>query len=406
MSDWTLGVGPKDYKIHKVIVATGPRASAFLAASFREHCGETRERTDLTGLVPKSCWQYMDALLDFIYDGEVSITVENWGSFVKMADLLQIGALYTKCVEVGSELITQDSAPKIAADAVQLQLGGDLQQEVVDMCVDAMAPLFSSYSPEDLAGLPLLVFEKLLLRDDLEVANEDDVFNFLLNVSAQLDSSCMAQLWKYCRLHHLSPERVLEVGLIPEISKQAVVWALAQQRPSTARKAPAPPTWVGDLGSVPAGPRGREISFQVQCPTGFASKKSLRSPAHKLCDRFRWRLLVFPLGTESTGNPRQLAAFIEIVPDADVPATWKLKHVKYSITVVNWRDDRLSVTKEHMVDFSVAEVDSGWHRGWVPPDNMTACQGWLNDAGELCFRARCCVKGSTATGLEPAEKER
>ncbi|CAK0865381.1 unnamed protein product, partial [Prorocentrum cordatum] len=49
LSDWTLAVGPTEYKIHKVIVATGPCASAFLAAAFREHCGETRARTELTG---------------------------------------------------------------------------------------------------------------------------------------------------------------------------------------------------------------------------------------------------------------------------------------------------------------------------------------------------------------------
>ncbi|CAK0813518.1 unnamed protein product, partial [Prorocentrum cordatum] len=297
----------------------------------------------------------------------------------------------------GADLITHESAPRIAASAVGLELGGELQQEVVELCVDAMAPQFSSYAPSDLAVLPSEVFQALLLRDDLEVANEDDVFDFLRKVSGQLDSNSMSQLWRHCRLHQLSRERVLEAALIEEIPKAAIVWAMAQLRPATACKTSScVPPWASELAACPASPRGREISFRVQCPTGFASKKSLRSRRHGP-RWFRWRLLVFPLGTECTGTPRQVAAFVEVVPDADVVSTWKLKHVKYSITVVNWRDERLSVTKEHVVDFSASEV---------PPETMTSCQGWLSESGELCFRARCCVRGATAVGVDLADTER
>lgn len=402
-SDWTLALGAEEYKIHKVIVATGPRASAFLAASFREHCGGKSARTDLTELVPRPCWPHLEALLDFIYDGDIAVSVDSWGPLVKMADLLQIGALYTKCVELGSDLITHRTAPKMASDAVGLELGGELQQEVVQICVDAMAPQFSSYEPKDLAGMPLQVFQSLMRRDDLEVTNEDQVFDFLLRVSPELDKADMTQLWQTCRLHLISPERVLEVALVQEIPKEALVWALAQRGAPSAPRAPPWPDWVAGWAANSGGPRGRVIWFAVQNPTGYAGKKSIRSPVHRLCDRFRWRLLVFPLGTDSTGNPKQVAAFVEIVPDADVAPSWRLKQVKYSITVVNWVDDRRSVTKEHVFDFCAAEIDNGWHRGWVTPDVMTTNEGWLNEAGELAFHASCDVKGAVAIDVDPGD---
>lgn len=385
-SDWTLELGQQRFAIHKVIVATGERASAFLAASFRKHCGQG-ERTDLTDLVPKSCWPHFEALLDYIYTGEISIAVENWGAFAKMADLLQIGALFHSCVEIGSDLITPDTAAKIVADVVELQIGGDLQQQVVQLAVHEMAPRFSSYKHADLVGLPLQVFESLLRRDDLEVTNEDQVFDFLLKISADLGQAEMKQLWRCCRLQHLSVEKRLDLASISEIPKEAVVLAFAQQGATPRRHVPLP-AWAQGWGEATS-PRGREITFVIANPASYAHKRNLRSPMHRLCDHFSWRLLVFPLGTESTGTPRQVAAFVELVPDPGVDPSWSLRRVKYSITLVNLISDRKSITKEHVFDFSAAELDNGWHRGWVPPDSMTVAAGWLNEQGEICFTAKC-----------------
>mmetsp|Transcript_55005 Transcript_55005/g.170795 ORF Transcript_55005/g.170795 Transcript_55005/m.170795 type:complete len:425 (+) Transcript_55005:111-1385(+) len=390
-SDWMLELGPQHFSIHKVIVATGDRASGFLTASFRKHCGQS-ERTDLTDLLPRSCWPHFEALLDYVYNGDVSITIENWAAFVKMADCLLISSLYTKCIEVGSNLITADSAPRIVADAVELELGGELQSEVMQIAVEEIAMHFSTYNPKDLCALPVQVFELLLRRDDLEVLNEDQVFNFLLNISAEVGQAEMKRLWKCCRLHHLSQERIMEMASVNEIPKEAVIVAMAQRGPGPRLSAPLP-AWAQGWGEATV-PRGREITFLVPNPSAYAHKRHLRSVAHRLCERFWWRLLIFPLGTESTGTPRQTAAFVELVPDAGVEPTWSLRRVKYSITLVNWTSERKSVTKEHTFDFSAAELDNGWHRGWVTPDQLTAASGWVNENGEMCFRARCCVKSA------------
>jgi len=393
-SDWTLVLGPQQYTIHKVIVATGERASAFLAASFRKHCGQ-REQTDLSDLVPKKCWCYFEAVLDFVYDANVDITVGNWAPLLKMADQLQIGSLYKMCVESGTDLINPETAPRIASAVVELQIGGELQQQVIQISVEVMAQQFASYRPADLMVLPPQVFQALLRRDDLEVANEDQVFDILESLSREKDVSKehMTELWKCCRLHALSAERVLTVALINEIPKEAVGWALARRAASQSLKPLAPPLWVG--GWADERPvRGREISFWIRNPSVYAPKKCLRSPERQLCEKFKWGLLVFPLGTESTGFPKQVAAFVEILPEAGVEPNWTFTRVKYSITLVNFFDETKSITKDHVFDFTASEVDNGWHRGWVTAENLNTSQGWLNENSDLCFRATICIQSS------------
>lgn len=394
--DWTVILDTKEFHIHKVIVATGDRASAFLAASFRKHCGKN-DTTDLTTLVPQKCWSYFESLLDFVYGSDVEVTIDNWAQLVKMADLLQIGSLYTRCVEAGSDLITSETAPKVVATVNDLQLGGDLQQEVEQIAIDVMTPLFSSYKPKDLIMLPVPAFQALLRRDDLDIPNEDSIFEFLMHISVELGSETMAQLWRCCRLQNLSPERVLEVALVNEIPKEAIVWALACK--GAPPREVLPPAWVASSEwAEHTGPRGREITFLVPNASGYANKRHLRSPAHQLCERFSWRLLIFPLGTDSTGHPKQVAAFVELIPEAGVDSAWILRRVKYSITLVNWTDERRNITKDHTFDFCAAEVDNGWHRGWVTPDSMTMAQGWLNENGELHFKASCCVRNASLAG--------
>lgn len=400
-SDWTLILGAEEFKIHKVIVATGARASAFLAAAFREHCGK-RHSTNLTDLMPRQCWPFFHDLLDFLYGCHVELQIDNWGPMVKLADLLQIRSLYKRCIEVGGDLITPESVPSIVTAAVELELGGELRQEIVQIAVDTMAPHFSSYKPTDLALLPLEIFQMLLRRDDLDVLNEDQVFEYLLHV-ASLQQSDTEQLWRCCRFHHMSAEKILDVIHASDVPREALVWALAC-RGAPACRVPEAPAWAAGWAAADR-PRGREISFLVQSPAAYSNKRQLRSPEHQLCEGFRWRLLVFPLGTESTGSPKQMATFVELVPEHGLEPGWTFRRVKYTITLLNWSDPAKSITKEHVFDFSANEVDNGWHRGWVTPDNMTAAQGWLNENMELCLRARCDIRNAVVSGTDAKQED-
>ncbi|CAE7623425.1 UBP13 [Symbiodinium sp. CCMP2592] len=71
---------------------------------------------------------------------------------------------------------------------------------------------------------------------------------------------------------------------------------------------------------------------------------------------------------------------------------WTVNNIKYWITLVNWKDERTNVNKEHKFHFSHTEVDNGWHRGFLNAENMTVEQGWLNEQGELRFRAQICCR--------------
>jgi len=388
-TDWALILGHEEYRIHKVIVATGDHASHFLAGAFRKHCGK-QDSTDLTSLLPQRCWQHFEAVLEFLYTGEVNLTVENWAAMLKMADLLQIVSLYKKCVEVGGDLCTRTSAPRLAADTVELQLGSDLEQQVVQLAVDAIVPCFMSYEPKVLAVLPIKVLSQLLRRSDLQVRNEDEVFQFLLRISSDFyDNPDYPDLWMCCRLQELSREMILEAAKVPHLPKEAFACALARQCPSLSSRPLPVPEWECEW--VGSGVRGREAIFRVQNPLDFLAKRCMRSPEHQLDTMFKWSLLIFPMGTESTGNPKQVACFIELVPEAGVVEPWALRGVRYEITLLNWKDDNRSVTKEHNFTFSNKEVDNGWHRGWITPDQMTYQNGWLNEQGELGFKARICA---------------
>mmetsp|Transcript_40180 Transcript_40180/g.92966 ORF Transcript_40180/g.92966 Transcript_40180/m.92966 type:complete len:467 (+) Transcript_40180:48-1448(+) len=397
-SDWTLTLGDAEFKVHKVIVATGERASAFLAAAFRKHLGDADEHTNLTELLPRQCWNHFEAVLDFIYSEKLDIQAHSWGPLVKMADVLQMGTLYTKCIEAGNTFLSNEEAekhaPRLAIDAVELQLGGRLQEEVIQIAVDLMATCFKGLKTKDLVMQPVEVLQSLLLRDDLEIDNEDAVFDLLKELSKTLSKAQMEMLWRCCRLQRLSPSRVLEVALIQEVPKEAVVWALANQGPPPR---PSPPGWASPWAANTR-PRGREIVFVIPNAKSYAPKSSVRSESHRLLDRFNWRLLIFPGGTanpESKSATGTTGAFVELVPDADIDE-WTVMGIRYSITLVNWKDERSNVSKEHKFHFSHTkdrvEVDNGWHRGFLTAENMTVEQGWLNERGELRFRAQLCCR--------------
>jgi len=392
-SDWTLTVGDSTFKVHKVIVATGDRASAFLAAAFRKHLGHAEEHTDLTKLLPRPCWPYFETVLDFIYSDKLEITAESWGPLVKMADVLQMGTLYTKSVEAGNHFLSGEDAdqhaPRLAIDAVRLQLGGRLQEEVIQVAVDSMASCFKSVKTSDLVMQPVEVLNLLLQRDDLEVDSEDAVFDVLLELSLSLEKAQMELLWRCCRLQRLSPIKILKIADIDEIAKEAIVWAMAN-RPSPALSL-TQPKWAHPW-SQNAGCRGREIHFAIPDARDFVAKQHTRSESHRLLDKFSWRLLIFPHGTAPESTPgKTTAAFVELVPDADVDE-WTVKGIRYSITAVNWKNEQKNITKEHEFQFSHTEVDNGWHRGFAPVEKMTEEEGWLNGRGELCFRGILCSR--------------
>ncbi|CAJ1392469.1 unnamed protein product [Effrenium voratum] len=77
----------------------------------------------------------------------------------------------------------------LAIDAVELRLGGRLQEEVIHIAVDLMGTCFKSIKNSDLTMQPVEVLQGLLQRDDLEIDNEDQLFDIILELAKSLDKA-------------------------------------------------------------------------------------------------------------------------------------------------------------------------------------------------------------------------
>lgn len=195
-------------------------------------------------------------------------------------------------------------APRLAIDVVRLEIGGRLQEEVIQVAVDLMASCFKSLKTSQLVEQPVEVLQLLLQRDDLEVGSrfyafkglrplgifipqidhEDGVFDMLLELSESVSKPHMELLWRCCRFQRLSASRVLQIATISEIPKEALVWALASSR--TMVKQPSVPDWA-QCWAHGSGIRGREILFVIGNARDYANKRYTRSECHRLFDKPR-----------------------------------------------------------------------------------------------------------------------
>eukprot|EP00913_Durusdinium_trenchii_P019454 g18289.t1 len=90
-----------------------------------------------------------------------------------------------------------------------------------------------------------------------------------------------------------------------------------------------------------------EIEFLLKDPKSYKQGQSVHSHSKTLHGCFTFRLLVFPMGTEVTSPPPQLAAFVEAVPPPGCDEIrWHFEGVRYQITAVNWKDYRKSTTQQ------------------------------------------------------------
>jgi len=132
-----------------------------------------------------------------------------------------------------------------------------------------------------------------------------------------------------------------------------------------------------------------EIEVIIKDATTFTAGQATRSPS-KTVGNFRFRILVFPSGTHSTGG-HQVSAFVEADPVEGLDPRWVFHGVKYQITLVNWLDYRKSVTKSDTWTFSKDGIDRGWH-DMVRTAELVQSSGWLGPDNSLCLRASCLVR--------------
>mmetsp|Transcript_156414 Transcript_156414/g.291945 ORF Transcript_156414/g.291945 Transcript_156414/m.291945 type:complete len:1326 (+) Transcript_156414:95-4072(+) len=132
-----------------------------------------------------------------------------------------------------------------------------------------------------------------------------------------------------------------------------------------------------------------EIEYIVRDATSYSAGQSTRSPS-KVVGNFRFRILIFPSGTHSTGG-HQVSAFVEADPIEGLDPRWVFHGVKYQISIVNWLDYRQSVTKVDTWTFSKDGIDRGWH-DMVRTSELSLKTGWLGPDNSLYLRASCYVR--------------
>ena len=71
-SDWTLVLGDRKYMVHKTILGEGVRESQYFSAQF-QHWEQNGRATDLAVLLPDACWDTVEPLLDYFYDGALEL---------------------------------------------------------------------------------------------------------------------------------------------------------------------------------------------------------------------------------------------------------------------------------------------------------------------------------------------
>ncbi|CAJ1368546.1 unnamed protein product, partial [Effrenium voratum] len=139
-----------------------------------------------------------------------------------------------------------------------------------------------------------------------------------------------------------------------------------------------------------------ELEFVIKDCHKYSCAAHVRSEP-KTVGNFRFRLLIFPGGTQTTGG-QQVSGFVEAHPLDGLDPRWCFHGVKYQIALVNWLNYRRSIIKTDTWSFSKDGIDRGWH-DMVRVSDLTPETGWVGPENTLYFRASCYVRAADSLNL-------
>eukprot|EP00401_Gymnodinium_catenatum_P074509 CAMPEP_0117502404 /NCGR_PEP_ID=MMETSP0784-20121206/23795_1 /TAXON_ID=39447 /ORGANISM="" /LENGTH=573 /DNA_ID=CAMNT_0005297685 /DNA_START=32 /DNA_END=1753 /DNA_ORIENTATION=- len=424
-SDWPVKVGSLTYHLHAFLLA---RASSFFnshisVVSNAELTGGTAVRgSDLTDVLPVSCHAAFEDALDFIYS-------ENQAGFeaaaakalllLKIADILGISGLF-EAMGQRIESAFADTAPLLLDQYCRFHIPGtddgvalqQLREGAVELVVRKFQPFLANPEMRSaLLRLPDHVLVEILEADDLLVASEDVVFDFVV---AHAEAAAMVvsegggespvagvgndgkyALWRCVRWPHVSAatlKQALTMGqrlTAPEVVIRALTERISLLDLGSAEMmsiaAPAARHPVLPPGVPP--PSSIEIDFCFHYGTSpqFASGEALRSQPKRVGDLVL-RVLVFPCGTDTGVAHGSLSVFLEAVPQPHWPRDWEFNSIRYALACLRWPcgagDTWAAKRKSDLWTFKANRLDRGWH-DFLSPGEV---HRYLGPEGFVCLR--------------------
>jgi len=433
-------VGERTYHLQAFLLA---RASLFfeshmsMAARTEQEGGSPARGSDLTEVLPQSCHSAFEDALDFMYS-------ENQAAFeapaskalllLKIADILGIGGLFD-AMGRRIEAAFPATAPLLLEQYCRFHIPGTddgaalrkIRECAVERIVRNFQPFLASTEMRTaLLRLPAGVLAEILEAEDLLVANEDAVFDF---VAARLEaasggaaaavqsdsavppepsasgvetSSDLEVLWQRVRWAHLSASKfaqALALGqrlLRPEVALHALTARVARLDLGGAEAFASLGPHVGLVPPrrpiLPPGvppPSSTEIDFCFHYTRDqYSCGEAIRSQPRRIGD-IVLRVLVFPAGTDTGVARGSLSVFLEAVPQPHWPRDWEFTNIRYAIACIRWPtgsgETWAAKKKGDLWTFKANRLDRGWHDFLAPgeihrylgPDEFVCIRGSL-----------------------------
>lgn len=391
-SDWVVNIGSMKYPLHAFTLA---RASLFFENQMEQQSqlpGGSKRETDLTDVLPESCWGVFDTLLDFLYSDNQAffeIPASKALLLLKSADILGMPKLF-ECAKGRVVEEIEENAPILSEQFCSFHVPGSQDSamlQVVEECVRLIIERFQSYLArpdcrESLLRLPQDILLDILGHDDLAVASEDDVGDFMVAYTKQQcsasDLSRINDLWRCVRWSHLGVKKFNDLVTVAQglLSSEILVEAYTcrlrdRELQSNSPGMPSRRTLqtlkkrIVRPPEIPP-PSSTDIDFCIYFGDSdrFALGQSLRSEPLWVGDLVL-RVLVFPCGTNTGVAHGSLSVFLEAVPQSHWPPDWEFSQIKYSIVCYRWpapnADRRPLKRKVDTWTFRSSKLDRGWH---------------------------------------------
>ena len=169
-TDVTLQSGDVQIQCHRVVLAVG---SDYFKAIFR--CGLQKNASDTVELTMEP--EILSSIVDYMYTGDIELTVDNVGSLVKACDILQLDALKDRCEDF---MMTQVDVTNCCRfySLSQLYQPHKVPRKAKGLMLTEFKTLAFSDQFKELSSSELI---DLIKDDDVNVDDEDIVVQCVLD---------------------------------------------------------------------------------------------------------------------------------------------------------------------------------------------------------------------------------